>query len=162
MSEIRKGAIDNAALTTSDKLAEKIAWTFIKVQKRFAYKMNNAFKTMNIKRLKIVLAFFCLISGSVSLYLIINALTTHPRVNDAFRVDQANIPKHFDKTGEETSQAESVVDEYTYEQIQVFKTYMDSLKNAESSLFDSIVLARPYLMDSIRALEQLYHLQTQK
>ncbi len=162
MTENRKSAIDNAAPTTSHKVAEKIAWTFIEVQKCFACKMNNAFKTMNIKRLKIALVLFCLVAGGVSLYLIVNALTTYPRANDAFRVEQANIPQHFDRTGEEISEAESYVDEHTYEQIQVFKSYMDSLKSAKSPAFDSIILARPSLMDSIQELEQLYNSQTQK
>ena len=162
MTENRNSAIDNGAPTMSDKVAQKIAWTLIEVQKRFAYKMNNAFQTMNIKRLKIALLLFCFVAGGVSLYLIVNALTTHPKANDSLRVEQANIPKHFDKTGEEIIEFESYVDEHTYGQIPVFKTYMDSLKNAESPLFDSIVLARPYLMDSIQALEQLYYSQTQK
>lgn len=162
MTGNRKSAVDNAAPTTSDKVAEKIAWTFIGVQMRFAYKMNNAFKTMNVKRLKIALVFFCLAAGGVSLYLIVNALTTQPKANGAFKIEQANIPKHFDIAGEETSEIESYLDEHTYGQIQVFKGYMDSLKNAKSPVFDSIILARPYLMDSIQALEQLYNSQTQK
>ena len=114
---------------------------------------------MNNGRLKTALILFCLIGGGYSLYLIVSALTTHPKANDALKIEQATVPKHFDKTGAEIAEPESNVDERTYGQIRFFKAYTDSLKTANSPLYDSIVSARPYLMDSIQALEQLYYSQ---
>lgn len=158
----RKSAIDNAAPVMTDKVAEKIARIFIRIQKLFANKMNKAFGNMNNRRLKITLILFCLVAGGYSLYLIVNSITTHPKADSVLQIEQANIPKHFDKTGEETVEHESYVDEHTYRQIQIFKAYMDSLEVTKSPVYDSIVTARPYLMDSIQALEQLHYSQTHK
>lgn len=146
----------------SDRVAEKIAGTCVRIQKSFADNMNKAFGTMNNRRLKITLILFCLVAGGYSLYLIVDAVTRHPKANVALKIEQANIPKHFDKTGEEIIEPESYVDEHTYRQIKVFKAYMDSLNITKSPLFDSIVSARPFLMDTIQALEKMYYSQTQK
>ena len=73
-----------------------------------------------------------------------------------------DIPKHFNKTGDETVIPEATVDEQTYLQIQDFRKYMDSLKLNRANEYDSILQARPGLIDSVQALEQIYYSQKQK
>ena len=73
-----------------------------------------------------------------------------------------DIPKHFDKTGDETVMPDATVDEQTYLQIQDFRKYMDSLKLNRTNEYDSILQARPGLMDSVQVLEQIYLSQKQK
>ena len=73
----------------------------------------------------------------------------------------ALVPKHFDKTGDEVI-PEAYVDEETFYKMQGFKKYMDSLKQNKSKQYDSIMQARPGLMDSVQVLEEIYYSQKQK
>lgn len=153
--------IDDGRESISDKVAGKIAGICMRFQKSFAMRMNKSVGAMSGKRLKVILVFFCLLTGGYSLYLVVNALTA-PAKGAAFKIDQVKVPEHFDKTGNEMITPETYVDKYTFGEIQIFKKSMDSLRAANPSLYDSIMTARPFLMDSVLALEQLYYSQNQK
>lgn len=148
--------------TVSDKVAGKIAGVGIKAQQLFAEKMNRTFMKTDFKRLKLILIFFCVSAGGYSLYLIANSVFSHERKEKAFEIQAMDIPKHFDKTGDETVMPDATVDEQTYLQIQDFRKYMDSLKLSRANEYDSILQARPGLMDSVQVLEQIYLSQKQK
>jgi hypothetical protein len=146
----------------SDKVAGKIARAGIAIQSRFANGMNKMFTGMNIKRLKLSLIIFCIGCGGYSIYLFTDAIVS-PAVNQqTIKIEQAVVPKHFNKTGDEIITAENIVDEKTFGQIQHFKHYLDSLKQNKSYLYDSILTARPFLMDTVLMLEQIYYSQKQK
>ena len=81
MTRKRKAEVDNTAPTMSDKIAEKVAGTCMRVQKSFADNMNKALERMSNRQLKMALVLFCLIAGGYSLYLIVNAITTHPKTS---------------------------------------------------------------------------------
>lgn len=142
-----------------DKAASKIASACNRLQNGFANRMNKTVGKMNTKRLKTTVVLFAIVFGSVSLYFIVNAVigsgTPRPRV------EQINVPKHFNKTGDEEALGHEYVDDETFHNIVAFKRYMDSLKTFNRQRYDSIVIARPHLMDSVTALEQLYNLQKQ-
>jgi len=148
--------------TMSDKVAGKIAGVGIKAQQLFAEKMNRTFMKTDFKRLKLILIVFCITAGGYSIYLIANSLFSPERKQKAFEIQQMDIPKHFDKTGDETVMPDATVDEQTYLQIQDFRKYMDSLKLNRTNEYDSILQARPGLMDSVQVLEQIYLSQKQK
>jgi len=148
--------------TISDKVAGKIAGVGIKAQQLFAEKMNRIFMKTDFKRLKLLLIFFCVSAGGYSLYLIANSVFSPERKHKALEIQQMDIPKHFNKTGDETIIPEATVDEQTYLQIQDFRKYMDSLKLNRTNEYDSILQARPGLMDSVQVLEQIYLSQKQK
>jgi hypothetical protein len=148
--------------TMSDKVAGKIAGVGIKAQQLFAEKMNRIFMKTDFKRLKLILILFCVSAGGYSIYLIVNGVFSPERNQKAFEVQQMDIPKHFNKTGDETVMPDARVDEQTYLQIQDFKKYMDSLKLNRTNEYDSILQARPGLMDSVQVLEQVYLSQKQK
>ena len=148
--------------TVSDKVAGKIAGVGIKAQQLFAEKMNRLFMKTDFKRLKLILIFFCVSAGGYSIYLIANSVFSPERKQKAFEIQQMDIPKHFNKTGGETVMPEATVDEQTYLQIQDFRKYMDSLKLNRTNEYDSILQARPGLMDSVQVLEQIYLSQKQK
>lgn len=114
------------------------------------------------KRLKLILIFFCVAAGGYSLYLIANSVFSPESKRNNFEVQQMDIPKHFNKTGDETVMPDATVDEQTYLQIQDFRKYMDSLKLNRANEYDSILQARPGLMDSVQVLEQIYLSQKQK
>ncbi|HCT23882.1 MAG TPA: hypothetical protein DIW54_11360 [Chitinophagaceae bacterium] len=148
--------------TVSDKVAGKIAGVGIKAQQLFAEKMNRTFMKTDFKRLKLILIFFCVSAGGYSIYLIANSVFSHERKEKVFEIQAMDIPKHFDKTGDETVMPDAAVDEQTYLQIQDFRKYMDSLKLNRANEYDSILQARPGLMDSVQVLEQIYLSQKQK
>lgn len=148
--------------TMSDKVAGKIAGVGIKVQRLFAERMDKLFMKTDYKRLKLILIFFCVSAGGYSIYLIANSVFSAEQKQQSFEIQQMDIPKHFNKTGDETVMPEATVDEQTYLQIQDFRKYMDSLKLNRTNEYDSILQARPGLMDSVQVLEQIYLTQKQK
>lgn len=148
--------------TMSDKVAGKIAGVGIKAQRLFAERMNKLFMKTDYKRLKLILIFFCVSAGGYSIYLIANSVFSAERKQKSFEIQQMDIPKHFNKTGDETVMPEAIIDEQTYLQIQDFRKYMDRLKLNRTNEYDSILQARPGLMDSVQVLEQIYLSQKQK
>ena len=148
--------------TMSDKVAGKIAGVGIKAQRLFAERMNKLFMKTDYKRLKLILIFFCVSAGGYSIYLIVNSVFSPERKQKALEIQQMDIPKHFNKSGDETIMPEATIDEQTYLQIQDFRKYMDSLKLNRTNEYDSILQARPGLMDSVQVLEQIYLSQKQK
>jgi hypothetical protein len=149
-------------ITMSDKVAGKIAGVGIKAQRLFAEKMNKLFMKTDYKRLKLLLIFFCVSAGGYSIYLVANSVFSPEKKQKAFEIQQMDIPKHFNKSGDETIMPEATIDEQTYLQIQDFRKYMDSLKLNRTNEYDSILQARPGLMDSVQVLEQIYLSQKQK
>lgn len=148
--------------TVSDKVAGKIAGVGIKAQQVFAENMNRLFMKTDFKRLKLILIFFCVSAGGYSIYLIADSVFSPERKQKALEIQQMDIPKHFNKSGDETIMPEATIDEQTYLQIQDFRKYMDSLKLNRTNEYDSILQARPGLMDSVQVLEQIYLSQKQK
>jgi hypothetical protein len=116
---------------------------------------------MKIKRIKILLVFFCLSAGGYSIYLMANAIISPDRKQPTLKIDHVDVPKHFDKSGDELM-PEANVDEETFAKIQGFKKYMDSLKQNKSYLYDSIITARPFLLDTVLMLEEIYYSQKTK
>jgi hypothetical protein len=150
----------NAAKSSgSDKVAGKIAGFIVKAQTKFADVMNRNFSGISTKRMKIFLFLFCLVSGGLSIYYIVNAVFNHDKKNNSFKIDHVDVPKHYDKTGDELIHSQIFIDEETMQNIQVFKQYMDSLKTKGAKQYDSIMLERPGLMDSITMLEEIYYSQ---
>ncbi len=149
-------------VTMSDKVAGKIAGLGIKLQQLFAEKMNRIFMKTDFKRLKLILILFCISAGGYSIYLIANSVISPDRKQNSFEVQQMDVPKHFNKTGGENLIPVAYVDEETWHQIKQFRNYMDSLKQRARNEYDSILQARPGLMDSMQMLEQIYLSQKQK
>lgn len=155
----RKAKKDVAKHSMSDKAAQSIASVCNYLQRWFAKGMNKSIGSMNTKRLKATVILFALVFGGISLYLIINGIT-HP-AGTMLHVDQVNVPQHFNKAGDEETIDADYVDEETIRNIAAFRQYMDSLKTFKRPEYDSIIRARPHLMDSVTILEQVYNLQKQ-
>ncbi len=153
---------ENTTGAVSDKVAGKIAGFGVAMQSRFAATMNKLFEKMNNKRLKIWLGVFCITCGGYSIYLLTNAIVSPSATQPSIKIDPVNIPKHYNNTGDEMLSTDNAVDKETFLKIQAFKNYMDSLKQAKSIQYDSILAARPYLMDTVLMLEQIYYSQKQK
>lgn len=144
-----------------EKAAKGIAQFLLKTQSKFADIMNNQAKHIPSKRMKAILIAFCLLGGGYSLYLVGEAILKSDKEQPAFKIDPVNVPKHYDRSGDEGSRSDQYVDKETYEQIESFEQYMDSLQRTATGIKarDSIFQTRPGLMDSIRMLKEIYNYQ---
>jgi hypothetical protein len=135
-----------------DKAANKIAGTGIKLQQKFSTTMNKIFCSMPMKRVKIYFTLFCLVSGGYSVYLTAHSVFGSSKKATAIRVDNLNVPKHFDQKDNDPVTSKQTVTDKMYQEIQNYKRYMDSIGRP----------IRQSLLDSISLLEEIYHSQTNK
>lgn len=142
----RKQKKPNGSLL-QDIVAGKIARLITWLQTKFSNAMDKRFNKVPIQRMKLYLLGFCLLSGGLSIYFLVNALVAKPK--PTFRIDQVRMPEHFDKSGDEVM--DGLMPEDIYQQIQEYRHYMDSAGEP----------IRPGLADSMRILEEIY-LQQQK
>ena len=145
-----------------DKVASKIVSFILKVQTGFANYMNKKTGNIPIPTMKIMLISFCLVCGTYSIYLVTDSVLRKTEKVKIIRIDRMNVPKYIDRTTDKSSGTENQVTKVLYEKLQAFRYYMDSLHSSISGrhVYDSILLNRPHLMDSVILLEQLY--QTNK
>lgn len=153
-----KKHLDKSIPSISDKVAGKIARVIHYLQLKFSIVMNNIFARLSPVQLKVLLVAFCLLSGGFSIYLFGDAIFGKRQHQANIQIDQINIPKHFNRTGEDVIQQDYLVDQETFLQILQFKSYMDSLMKSPSGklMYDSIMVSRPGLMDSVLLLESIY------
>ena len=113
------------------------------------------------KKMKVILIAFCLLGGGFSLYLVGVAVLKTDREQPAFKIDPVSVTKHYDRSGNEQLRSDEYVDKETYQQLESFEQYMDSLQRTATGIKtrDSILQARPGLMDSIRMLKEIYNYQ---
>jgi hypothetical protein len=125
-----------------DKMAKGIAGFLMKVQAKFADCLNRGISGISIKRMKVLVVLFCLLWGGLSIYFIAKAVYG-PKQSEV-KVDKIKLLQHINQQGER--EVENRVNPDTYRQIQEYKRYMDSARQA----------IRPGLLDSMNVLEQIY------
>jgi hypothetical protein len=144
-------------LETDDKVAMKIARTFIKAQIKFANLMNYYSSRISLKRMRLMSYAFCFVGTGMSLYYIAIAILKNENLNH-ITIEQAKVPVLQD-SNEQVLTTNGLIDEESWKKISCFKRTMDSLRDSGSSKFDSMVLARPGLMDSLELLKEMYYSQ---
>jgi hypothetical protein len=73
-------------------------------------------------------------------------------------IDQTSLPKHWNQAGD-GSRGDYGLDAGLTEQLRSIKNYIDSLARDDRKAYDSMLLQRPGLMDTVRALEEIYQLK---
>lgn len=136
-------------------IGTRIGRGILKLQMGFAQRLNVAAAKVPVTKLKQALVIFCLISGGLSGYVAMNGVLGNNERN-RMTIDQASVPKHVDRSGDEVREVQNMLDGELAGQIQTFKAYMDSLLKNNKATYDSLLLARPGLMDSIKQLEEIY------
>jgi hypothetical protein len=142
----------------NDKAASKIAGWMLGVQNKFAIIMDKGFSKLNSTKRKIAVVFFSLIGGGLSIYYICEAVMVVKKESPVNKIGSFEIPKNYNER-ETEARSNVFLDEETWNKVQAFKHYMDSLKSINSPEYYIIMDARPGLMDSIHALEQIYYSQ---
>lgn len=144
----------------TDKAATRVVRSMLLIQNKFANIMNKGFSKLNPSKRKIAVIFFSLIGAGLSIYYICEAIIGVKKENVVEKIGSFEIPKQFNPR--EETHSEVFLDEETWNKVQSFKHYMDSLKSVNSPEYYIIMAARPGLMDSIHALEQIYYSQKMK
>jgi hypothetical protein len=145
-----------------DRILKQTVNTCLRMQTGWALWMGRRTEHLSRKTLLLLLLTFIALAGGYNIYLI----------GQSFSGDQANAisitpikkPGHVLQAGDAASQPYMIVSKTDYQGIIRFRGYMDSLTRSPSgkAAYDSIILNRPGLLDSIRFIEEIYQSQTKK
>ncbi len=141
-----------------DRIANSIVITCICLQQRCAAFMQRYAERLSTKWKAIILSVFCLCTGGFSFFLIARSLISNNQIR--FNVIQFK-PPHLLKAGDELNKPPAIITKEEFKKIEHFKKYTDSLagSSAGKKLYDSILISRPGLIDSIILLENIYQSQ---
>ncbi len=155
----QKAILEN---TAQDRIAKNVVGKLLRLQERWAAFMYRHTERLSVKWKLIVLFFFCLCYGGLSILFIARSLMNNRATS--FYVTQGKIPQHIGKSGDEKTKVITIVTKEEYVKIQHFRKYMDSLAKSPSGkkLYDVILINRPGLMDSIILIENIYQSQNKK
>lgn len=133
----------------------KLASFIRKCHQQSADRLNARFAQLSAKRLKAFLLLFCVVAGGFSFYLIMTGVSSKRKVDRVFQIDHTAVPRHFDKAGDPPSSGNSI-DPELFSQIQSFQRYLDSLLLYDAGAYDSLIGARPGLIDTLETLKEIY------
>jgi hypothetical protein len=136
------------------KLKTKIA----AVQRFLALRLSAYETTISLKQKQLLLVLFCFLFGLASIYIIVTTFT-RGFSGSGLPSTLNSIPYHI---GKSFHQPGTVIDEITYNRVEHFKQFLDSLKQNNTDKFFEIMNTRPHLYDSILAFENIYQLQLKK
>ncbi len=145
--------------SSKDSAANKIAITIIRTQQKFADLLAKKAEHLSHAKLKIMLLSIGVCWFGWSICLVIKGFITNGSQQITLQINRMNIPKYTDHTGEEKLQPQWQVTKDDYAKLQKFRKYMDSLAENNKRSYDSILLTRPHLMDTVLALENFYKQQ---
>lgn len=148
----------------NDKAAKGIVGCIIKIQNGFAKFMSNRTKNISAPSMKAVLIIFCLAGSSLNIYFILTAFLKKDQGTKMVKIDRMSVPKYYDKIDALPAEPDVQITKHQHEEMQAFVHYMDSLKHSKTvkHLYDSILLLRPRLLDSVNMLEEIYQSQNKK
>lgn len=154
---------DISANHMQDQAAQCIADMIIRKQYQFSCFLSQIIGSLPVGQLKLLIVVFCLVGSGLSFYLFTGAVFSSGKVNDALAIDQVQRPGYFGRTLDVlVQQAATRWKEYYH--LQQFKSYLDSLQGdvQGKKLYDSILLTRPSLLDSIKLIENILLQQHKK
>ena len=153
----KRPANDTSSDDRRDRLAVRIVTRMLVWQTKITSKLNKKFSKFSVQRLKLFLVAFCMVSGGFSLYFIMSGILKNEKSISVFNIEQARMPIQIDSNTQHIQPV--IVDEATWQKIKSFKFYLDSLKTNHVKEFDSLMLLRPGLVDSITMIEEMYYSQ---
>lgn len=144
-----------------EKVAGVIMGWILKLQHGFANFMSQRTNRLSSFTMKLGLFLFLLMGSSLSIYLLLEAILQKEKTA-AIHIDRIKVPVYADTPAEDIPGL--VITKEMYEEMKSFQQYMDSLRQSKAGarIFDSILLIRPGLMDSVKKLEQIYLQQNKK
>lgn len=164
LSPFRKNKISNPVQVnaTQEKIANRIVSVCIRFQEKWAALMQHYTERLSRNGKLTMFLLFCIIGGSLSLYLIASSIMRGSA--SSFTITHFKATPFAGKSGDENTKASVIVTKAEYEKIQRFRLYMDSLARSPSrkKVYDSILKHRPGLMDSVLFIESIYQSQNKE
>lgn len=155
---MKRGEKNSDAGRGGEKVAQAIASGLLKMQKGFACFMGVRTAGLSKRAIQGWLYVFCLGFGGLSLY----ALSGLFRVNAVplvtLKPAQVVVPRYFSQPGVKDI---PMITKTDIDKIGLFKKGLDSLSSSPfgKRIYDSILLARPQLLDSLHLIESYYQSQ---
>ena len=142
----------------SEKVAGAIATYLLRLQNGFAGYMAACTAGLSKKRLKIWLTIFCISFGGMSFFVFLGVFGNKNGAGENLKPTPLTYPRHYNQS---QTQMLPTISHRDMEKIAQFKKYMDSLAISPSGrkVYDSILVVRPHLLDSVRLLETIYQSQ---
>ena len=147
---------------SNDKILRQIVNTCLRMQNGWAQWMGRRTQHLSHRTLLLLLLIFIVVAGGYSIYLIGQSFSG--KQTQTFSVTPIRKPGHVLQTGDIESKPDVIVNKQDYQGIIRFRGYKDSLTRspAGKAAYDSIILNRPRLLDSIRFIEEIYQSQIKK
>lgn len=143
----RSFVANDAQLRVTDKLKD--------FKRRIANCLQQKSQALSAQTKKYCLVIFCLLFGGSSIAVIVRSATPE---GQKISITKIARPEHVIQDENSYSEVDSTISKKAYDRVEQFKTYLTQLKNDSScsNKFDSIVRARPHLIDSINLFEKMY------
>lgn len=125
-------------------------------------KMNTLTKGLSRKELVYGLIAFAVFSGSFFIYKIVQVFSDKAPVS--LKIPVVSKPSIIVKKNRELISIESSISKIELNRISCFRDYLDSLSNDAygRSIYDSIQMKRPGLLDSLAFIEKYYNINLKK
>jgi len=145
-----------------DRVIRQMVNTCLRMQTGWSRWMGRKTEHLSRRTLLLLLLAFIALAGGYSICLIGQSFSGNQA--SAFSVTSIKMPGRVMQTGEAASQPEMIISKTDYQRIIRFRGYMDSLTRspAGKAVYDSILLSRPGLPDSIRLIEKIHQSQIKK
>jgi hypothetical protein len=127
-------------------------WEKMKI--KFASYLQQRSELLSLKSKKVILLLFILAFSSGCILLIIDATA-----DNKSSIGIKQISKPSTKSNEDiTTDFDSIITQKDYKKIEIYKSYLLQLRDdsVNRKKFDSIILLRPHLLDSITLFEKMY------
>ena len=126
-----------------------------KMKQKLACYLQQRSEFLSLKSKKLILLFFFIVCSTGSIFIIVNALVSRGNI---MRVKQISKPSPTKDNTDIATKSDSVITTRDYKRIELFKSYLMQLKDDSTNRkkFDSIILQRPRLLDSITLFEKMY------
>ncbi|MGN6602462.1 MAG: hypothetical protein ACTHK8_08410 [Ginsengibacter sp.] len=141
------------ASPAKDKVAKGITGFIVKVNSGFASYMNKITVKLSSSTLKVFVIVFLSFGTSLSFYFIVAAFIKD-EPSKTIKIDRVSVPGYYDQSGSGRVKNDFVITKEEYEEMKRYSKYFDSLRGSKE--YDSIKMARPGLMDSLKLLEKIY------
>ena len=137
-----------------DTAAVRIYRIIHQIQTGFASFMSKKLNHLSAKKRKTFFILFFILLGGLSVHQIALGIISDSAIVNIVKIDKINFSIHDSKSSIEGLE----ITKRDFQSIALFRHYMDSLSKSLSGKYqyDSILQARPGLMDSVQVLEQLY------
>ena len=149
-----------SALT--NKAALLISSTLLRTQHLFAIMMNRVFGKLGNSKSKFLLWVFCLTSGGYSVFLMLSFMSKSNEQASFLKTETVERPRYFDNAGDPIEERRALYSDYDVKRLEDFIKSVDSLKLNNTRTYDSIIKARPGLVDSCKRLIEMINSQQLK